>query len=372
MPGPQKPFYPILHIDTGRAWGGGQQQVLYLQRGLLDRGIPSLLVCAAESPLARKAASESGGVHEISMRGPNRLLAAVKIARLARFHGVRTIHMHSSHAHFLGLLAERLIGRDLHKVVSRMVAFQRTPNLRTKWKYLGHSVRYIAISHAVKRTLLLLGVPEEDISVVYSGIDVSRYSRCDAEKASRIAREIGITSGSFVVGAIGSLVPCKGHAVLIEAAATVVRSQANLVCLIVGEGPDRPHLESLVRANSLQGKVILVGQRREIPEFLSMMDLLVMPSLEEGLGLALLEAMAAGVPVIASNVGGMSEVVVHGETGVLVPPAQPQALAESLLALARDPKHRSVLAANARTRLNERFSRDSMVEGTLAVYRSLA
>lgn len=377
-PAPRKPFYPVLHLDTGRNWGGGQQQVLYLHRGLLERGVPSILVCRKDSPLAEKAAAEPVPSVPMEMRAGFGFQSAARIAKLARLHQANTLHMHTSYAHSLGLRAARSLKSDVHKVVSRRVAFPRKPNPFSKRKYLGRKIRYIAISSAVRETLIRLGVLENAISIVYSGINLDRFSRPEIQYPQSEIRypqsEIRnqIPPGSFVVGCVGSLVPCKGHAVLIEAIATVAKIVPNILCLIVGEGPERARLESLIRRRHLEEIVILTGQRKEVPQLLSLMNLFVMPSLQEGLGLALLEAMAAGKPVIASNVGGIPEVICDSQTGLLVPPAQPNALAEALIALSRDPARMAALASNARKRVRECFSDKSMVEGTLAVYRSLA
>ena len=371
MSDPITPFYPILHIDTGRTWGGGQQQVLYLHRGLLERGTPSILVCPRGSALAQRAAAASLPAVEVKMKAAPRFLTALRIARLARKHGVRTIHMHTSAAHSLGLAAARRLKSSLHPVVSRRVAFRRKPNFFTKRKYVGRRIKYIAISGAVKEGLFGLGVLEKDISVVYSGVDVNRFSRVDKEAAKALGGELRISPGSLVVGSVGSLVSCKGHAVLVEAMAQVLKTIPNLLCLIVGEGPERSQLESLVRRNELTGKVILPGHRDDVPELLSLMNVFVMPSLEEGLGVALLEAMAAGRTVIASKVGGIPEVVTDGQTGILVPPGRPDALAQSLADLLRDPARMTVLGSNAQKAVREKFSCEAMVEGTLRVYESL-
>jgi len=278
--------------------------------------------------------------------------------------------MHTSYAHSLGLRAARSLKNEVHKVVSRRVAFPRKPNAFSKRKYLGRKIRYIAISSAVRETLIRLGVPEKNISIVYSGIDLDRFSRPEIRNPQSEIRN-QIPPGSFVVGTVGSLSPCKGHAVLIEAIADVATIVPNILCLIVGEGPQRARLQSLIRRRHLEQIVILTGQRKEVPQLLSLMNLFVMPSLQEGLGLALLEAMAAGKAVVASNVGGIPEVICDSQTGVLVPPGQPNALAEALIALVREPARMSALASNARKRVRGCFTDESMIEGTLAVYRSL-
>ncbi len=333
--------------------------------------MPSILISQKGSSLAEKAAIESLPIIEMRMKPPFLPLTALRIAGLARANKVRTIHTHTSHAHSLGLLVASLLKSNVRMVVSRRVLFPPKRNLISRRKYLARGIRYIAISQAVKEALVRIGLPEEDVSMVYSGIDVERFSRADSERAKQLADELRIPAGSVVVGSVGSLVPCKGHAVLIEAVGRLVKEIPNIVCLIVGEGSEKAHLESLIRRHALQRKVILAGQRKEIPELLSVMSVFVMPSLEEGLGLALLEAMAAGKPVIASGVGGIREVITHGESGLLVPPGDPETLARALIALFGDPARMSSVGFRAKNRVRECFSRESMVEGTLNVYRSL-
>ncbi|MDP2895174.1 MAG: glycosyltransferase [bacterium] len=372
----ERPFYPVLHIDTGRTWGGGQQQVLHLHRGLLRKGIPSILVCPSGSALARRAIAESLPVTEVRLRRPLRLFAAMRVVRVAREHGVRTIHMHTSPAHSIGLIASRMLKGNVRMVVSRRVAFPHRNNFLTRRKYVGRGIHYIAISQAVKQTLLDLGVPEPDITVVHSGIEVERFACPDREKAHRLAAELRIPEGSFVIGSVGSLVPCKGHSVLVEAFQQIVAQASppappNPVCLIVGDGPEKPRIEISVRKKGLRDRVVFAGQREEIPELLSLMDVFVMPSLQEGLGTAALEAMAAAKPVIASNVGGLSEAVVDGRTGFLVVPGESAALARVILQLVNDPGKMSALASNASKHVRDRFSCEAMVKGTIAVYRSL-
>lgn len=375
----ERPFYPVLHIDTGRAWGGGQQQVLHLHRGMLRRGIPSILVCPKDSALARRAVGEGVPVTEARLRCPLRYAPAIRISRLAREHGVRTIHAHTSPAHSIGLIASRMLKGCVRLVVSRRVAFPRRRDFFARRKYVGRGVHYVAISRAVRQTLLDLGVPEQSISVVHSGIEIERFASPSTEKAARLARELRIPGSSFVIGSVGNLHPCKGHSVLVEAFQEIVSQSRqgapapqNPVCLIVGEGPERSRLEVLVRNKGLDRKVVLAGQREEIPELLSFMDMFVMPSLQEGLGTAALEAMAAGKPVIASSVGGLSEVIEDTRTGLLVPPGDAAALARVIRQLMNDSGRMSALASNAGKNVRERFSCEAMVEGTIAVYRSVA
>lgn len=301
----------------------------------------------------------------------------MKISRVAREYRVHTIHMHTSPAHSIGLVASRLLRGQVKMVVSRRVAFPHRKNFLTRRKYIGRDVRYVAISRAVKQTLFDLGVPEQDVSVVHSGIDVERFASPDREKALGLGAELRIPDGSFVIGSVGSLVPCKGHSVLLEAFQQVVAHASppaplNPVCLIVGDGPEKPRIEISVRKKGLKDRVVFAGQREEIPELLSLMNIFVMPSLQEGLGTAALEAMAAGKPVIASNVGGLSEVFEDGRTGLLVPPGDAAALARAILQLMNDPGKMSALASNASKHVRDRFSREAMVEGTVAVYRSVA
>lgn len=210
------------------------------------------------------------------------------------------------------------------------------------------------------------GVPTMRLTVIYSGIETNGFRV--ANGAAEAKRKLGLPASVRTVVAVGRLSPEKGHRVLIEAA-EIVRRRQDIRYLLVGDGSLRGSLSGLVAERRLEEHVRFLGFRNDIPEILSASDLLVLPSLSEGLPWVLLEAMAAGKPVIASDVGGVREVLVEGETGRLVPPGDPQALAnvlEELLAAGDEELQR--LGEAGRQRVERSFSQRAMLQGVFACY----
>jgi len=171
-----------------------------------------------------------------------------------------------------------------------------------------------------------------------------------------------------VIGSVGWLTPVKGHRVLLEAVALLRRTWPRLCVVIVGDGPLREELKRIASARGLAGAVRLLGTRADIPECLAGMDLYVQPSLNEGMGRALVEAMAAGRPVVASRVGGIPSLIEHRRTGLLVPPGDPDALAEAIAELITHPELARALGHAARQRIDATFSVAAMVRAVEAVY----
>jgi len=183
-------------------------------------------------------------------------------------------------------------------------------------------------------------------------------------------KSLGLHRNDFVIGSVGRIAPIKGHKYLIQAAEKVIKEVANAKFLIVGDGPIRDEMEELSVRLGLDERVIFTGMREDVPEVLSIMDVFVLPSINEGMGRALVEAMAMGLPCVASSVGGVPEVVTDGETGLLVPAEDPSALAEAIIRLAKDKKLAQKIAKAGQRKARSDFGAKTMVDRISAVYRN--
>lgn len=353
----------ILHIDTEKTWRGGEQQLLYLVKGLKERGYISKVVCQPESPL--EDAVKKAGVEAISirMRGELDALAAWKIGRLLRQREYDIMHTHTSHAHSIGLLS-RLFGKVNGMAVSRRVDFP----IRSRFKYNSFDVHYIAVSEAIKRVMMDGGVPENRIDVVRSCIDLSRL---DNAPIADIRADLGISKDAVVVGNIAHMADHKGQIYLIRAALIVKNKYPDTKFVIVGDGKLRKELEAEVRRLSLDGIVIFTGFRKDIASFLASFDIFAFPSHMEGLGTSLLDAMVMKRPIVSTTAGGIPEVVQDGINGLLVSPKDPEALANAIISLIEDKELRHRLGYAGRKIVEDRFTDDKVVEGTLAVYKRI-
>jgi glycosyltransferase involved in cell wall biosynthesis len=358
-----------LHIDTSRTWRGGQRQVLLTVLGLRERGHRAVLMAHPEGELARRA-SEGHDLIRLGPRAELDLHAGWKVSRIIKELKPDVVHAHDPHAVALASLAVSFstTAGCPAIVAARRVAFHLKRHAFSRWKY--HQVDcFIAASDAIHQMLVEDGVDPLRIVTVYEGIDVARVQ---AEPVANIHAEFWLPTNAPIVGAVGALTQEKGHRYLIDAAALVVREVPDARFVIFGEGDLRPSLERHVKELHLEKHVLLPGFRPDILAFVRAFDLFVMCSLHEGLGTSLLDAMAAGKATIASDTGGMPEVVAHGETGLLVSPKDHQALASAIAGLLKDDGRRAAMGRAGLERVKNVFSAERMVEKTLEVYRAHA
>jgi glycosyltransferase involved in cell wall biosynthesis len=351
----------ILHVDPERRWGGGEAQVLGLARELGARGHISRLAADPTGPLAEAAPGVGLAVVPLRIRNHFDLGAALRLRRLVPGHDV--VHFHTARAHALAPFCRRLGAR---LVVTRRMDYVPAggPYVRLLYNHAVDAV--IAISAGVRQALVRVGVRAERIRVVPSGIDVAAFVVPEAERAA-VRAGWGLAATDVVVVVVGALERRKGHAVLLAAARRLAPLAPELRYVFCGAGGEAERLAAA--AAPLDGAVRFAGFRRDVAACLAAADVVALPSLAEGLGVAALEAMAAGRAVLASRVGGLAEVVVGGVTGLLVPPGDPEALAGGLLRLARDAELRARLGAAGRARVAAEYTTARMAEGTLACYQ---
>lgn len=356
--------YATLHIDGERTWRGGEQQVLYLTTGLARRGHGVTVACQPGSPLAQRARAAGLDVAEVRMRGEADFVAVWALRRLIRRGGFDIVHMHTSHAHSLGCAAAAL-ARQGKTVVSRRVDFGVAGHPLSALKYRHGVDRYIAISEAIRQVLVTGGVDEGRIAVVPSGIDPGRF---EGVTAGRFREEFGLDPEARVIGNVAALVDHKGQRYLVAAMPRVLAAEPKAHLFILGEGALRPALEQQVAELGLEDSVTLTGFRADVAQWLAFFEVFVMASHLEGLCTSVLDALAMGLPVVATKAGGLPEIVEHETTGLLVPPKEPAPLADALVRLLRDGNLRQRLGQAGRQRVEERFTAERMVEGTLGVY----
>jgi len=358
----------VLHVNTERGWRGGEAQTLLLARGLRKLGHRCHLAVPPGSPLEIRARQEGLPVTPLAVRGEFDLAAAIRLANLLRALRTDLVHYHTSHAITLGTLASFFAGRR-KTVATRRVSFPLARNPLARFKYTIRVDRIIAVSDAIREALSVAGVPRERVSVIHSAVDLGRFDPLPDRKACR--RDLGYGDTEFLVGSIGHLAAHKGHDVLVEAAARLAPEHPGLRFLLVGKGEREGELHRRIAAAGLGEKFRLAGFREDVAAILPALDLLAFPSLSgEGSPAVLKEAMACGVPVAASNISGVREVIRPGEDGLLIPPGDPAALAEAILFFSRDRSRGSEFGRRGRERARA-FGAERMVEQTEEIYREL-
>ena len=357
-----------LHVDTAQSWRGGQNQVLLTVMGLRSRGHRTALVAHPTGELHRRFAK---GPDLIPIRSSNEIdfRAAWQLSRVLRSLRPAIVQAHDAHAVAMVAIARSLsrLNPSPRFVVSRRVDFNLRRNAFSQWKYAQVDL-FLCSSNAIRTMLISDGIPRERTTTVYDGVDlrqVETVPRLDVHADLRIPKDAPL------VGNVAALVPHKGHRYLIEAAATVVRQVPDARFVIVGEGQLKETLRKQISELHLERHVLLTGFRLDALSIQKGFDLFAMSSVTEGMGSVLLDSMAMGQAIVATRSGGIPEVLIDDQTGVLVNTRNPDALASAIVRLLGEPGQRARLGAAARQRVRNLFSVEQMVQGTLDAYARL-
>jgi len=311
----------ILHVEAGRYFYGGARQVAYIIEGLAQRGIENVLACPLDAEIA-EAVGTFATVYPLPMGGDADPGMAFRLAKLILATRPDLVHVHSRRgADLWGAIAARMAGVSC--VLSR-----RVDNPESRWlvalKYKLYD-HVITISEGIREVLLAEGVAPHTVTCVRSAVSAGPYlHRVDA---AAFRHKFGFPENAFVVGMVAQLIPRKGHRYLFKAILDLRENFPTLRIVLFGKGPLPNELENIVLRDGLSQIVCFAGFRDDLSKWLGGLDILAHPADMEGLGVSLLEAAAAGVPIVASRVGGMPEAVQDGVTGILISPGDALAAA---------------------------------------------
>jgi glycosyltransferase involved in cell wall biosynthesis len=359
----------ILHLTTATTWRGGEQQMAYLASCLALFGHEQLVLCPAGSAVEARMKELSIPCHTYTKRGNIDFAFARKLSRLASEEQVSLIHLHESRAHTLGFLSALLFGNKVPMVVHRRVAFPVSNNIFSKLKYNHSSVsRIICISDKVKEITAPSIRNKNKLVTIYSGVDLARFK--DKLPTGILHREYDIEAKVKIIGNIAALTSEKDFYTFIDTAEILLSKRNDLVFMIIGDGPLSQDLQAYINERSLQGKVILTGRHNDVPDILPELSVLLVTSLAEGLNTTILDAFACKVPVVATETGGIPEIVHHRETGLLAAIKNSGMLAEMTSLLLEDVVLRKRLVENAFQNLS-RFSVEEMALQTARLYEDV-
>ncbi len=355
----------VLHVESGRHLYGGAKQVLYIMEGLARRGVTNLLACPLGAHIATPARA-CAQVFELPMKGDADLGLAWRLKRLIQAERPDVVHLHSRRgADLWGGVAARMAGVSC--VLSR-----RVDNPEARWlvalKYRLYD-HVITISEGIRQVLLAEGLAPSRVTTVRSAVDAAPYLRDYDKPAFRAS--LGLPADAPVAGMVAQLIPRKGHRYMLAALKDVLPRHPALQVLVFGRGPLEAELRQAIADQGLAGNVRLMGFVDNLPEILGCLDLLVHPADMEGLGVSLLQASAARVPIIATRAGGMPEAVRDDVNGLLIAPGDVRALAAAMNRLLDDATLRARMGDAGRKRVLDEFSVEAMCEGNLGVYRKI-
>jgi len=365
----QRGPFSTLHINTSREWRGGERQTLLLAQGLHDADHPTRVVCPPGSELEKRCGDAGITVHPLTMRGEVDLKAIRQLRRWIREETPDYVHTHTAHAHTLGGFARWGLGPLC--LAQRRVPFSilrsGTPFV-TPWKYRRLADHVIAISQQVAKILEADGIATDRISIIPDGVPPLPEPEITP---TRWRQQFRISDRGPLIGSVGALSREKGHVHLIEALPHLKHRSDPVQLVLVGDGPEKLALSERARALGMNGRVHFSGFQSDVSSAIHAFDVFVQPSLEEGLGTSLLDALQALRPVVATAVGGIPEVIRDGETGRLVPAADPSALAAAIDALLDDSKEANRMAHIGKDQVDDQYSLKALVEGNIELYHRL-
>jgi glycosyltransferase involved in cell wall biosynthesis len=355
----------ILHIETGQHLYGGALQVLHLMEGLKKQGFQNTLAYVKDSEINR-AAEEFSDIYGIPMSGeldPAFFFRLLKIIRNAR---PDIVHIHSRRgADIWGGIAAALAKTGA--VITRRVDNPEHPWI-AKFKYRLYD-RVITISEGIKRVLLSEGVPLKKITCIPSAINTRPFEgRC---QKSWFYKEFNLNPESKIIGVIGQLIKRKGHRYLINAAPEILKKYPHTMFLFFGKGPLKKQLRRLCDEKNIASRVYFAGFRTDLERILPCLDLIVHPATMEGLGVSLLQAAASRLPIVATRVGGIPEIVHDGVNGYLVNSGNIKEITRAVINLLENPAMSKKFGQAGHNIVSSHFSIEAMVKGNICVYKNM-
>jgi glycosyltransferase involved in cell wall biosynthesis len=386
----------LLHIITRLDKGGSAQTVFLILRALKKQNFQSALISglslesemrpeeikAVEKDIRRL---ESDGVELVHCSSLVRriniakdLRALLSLRRIIKKTKPLIVHTHTSKAGFLGRLAARLSG---------IPVIVHTPHGHIFYGYFGRfktkvfiilerlasrlTDKIVALTEREKEDYLLFKIAKEDkFFVIHSGVELKELQELSSEEKQDFKKELGVPENSFIVGTVGRLVPVKGPEFLVEAAKHIIPNFPRTYFLFTGDGYLRASLEEQALKLGIQKNIIFLGWREDVVKIISLFDIFALPSLNEGMGRVLVEAMALEKPIVASHVGGIPDLITHGKNGFLVPPKNPGQLAKYIRLLIEDKGKRKRIGQQGK-KTAQNFSKEVMVEKVTELYRKL-
>ena len=358
----------ILHISSPLTWRGGEQQLAYLLEELKAKGMEQEVLCAKGSAVESYCLNNNITCFTFNRKNL-RIVPANIINRICLNNNIDLIHTHDSHGHTAALISALLFGNVIPLIVSRRTIFPIGQNWLSRFKYNHSSVsRIVCVSEKIKEQISNSISDNSKVVTVHSGIDVSRFkNKCD--ETIQIS-DLGTNLSHPFIGNIAAITEEKDYFTFVNTAEAYYKTGDQGTFFIIGDGPYRTQIEQYIEEKGLKDKIILTGFRNNIAAIIKQLDCLLFTSNSEGLGTSILDAMACNIPVVATRTGGIPEIVLHDNTGLLAPVKNAEELAECLHKITGDSLYRRKLIQNAHTNVYN-FTKQKMAILTYDIYQQV-
>ncbi|MDH5608011.1 MAG: glycosyltransferase family 4 protein [Cyclobacteriaceae bacterium] len=358
----------ILHLSTEPSWRGGERQILFLHQELLAKGIDSSIACRENSPVHDFCIENKLPFIAWPFRSAYDLITAHKIKSFCRENSIHILHMHTAKGHTLGVMAG-LMGLKITMVLSRRVDFSVKHNWLSRFKYNYPAIKkIICVSDKIREIMRPDLVNPSVLTVVHSGIDLRPFE--NKKKNTYLKEKYKLPGGTILIGNTSALADHKDYFTFIDTAKALTKTRKGVKFFIIGEGPLEKEIRAYIKDNQLENDIIMTGFITEIPYILKSLDVFLFTSKTEGLGTSVLDALAAGLPVVATRAGGVKEIISHQENGYLCETGDIQSLAESVSDLIENPG-KAQKFINKGYETVKKFSKAATAQKTLEIYQQL-
>lgn len=362
-----EPLLRILHTEWSDGWGGQEQRVVSEMAGMLQRNHHMVLATRPQCRIAKKASDRGIPLLLMDMKGKFDLRTILKLARFLKQEHIQVVNTHSSIDSWIGSLAAKLAGTPV-LVRTRHINLPLKRNWLNFVHYLPDAI--VTCGEAMRRQLTdRYGFPANQLANIPTGIDFTRSQPSKSRDEARHA--LGLARHAYVVLMVGIMRGVKRHEVALRAFRELATAHPEAELLLAGEGPMLPDMQRLASELGIADKVRFLGHREDVPDLMTAADLLLLTSRSEGVPQAVAQALGLGLPVVATAVGGVPELVIHEKTGLLVPPENPKATAEAMLRLVNNPLFATQLGQEGRRRVLSEFNLNSMLDKTEHLFEAL-
>jgi glycosyltransferase involved in cell wall biosynthesis len=360
----------IVHINSADHWAGGEVHVFLLCKALIEKGHHVTLVCRPGSAIDQKFRSENMPVYNLSLKGSADAISVLGLVKFCRSQQVGILHAHLGRDYWIAIMTQ-LFCHHLKTVFTRHLVLKVKRDCFHRWLFKKVN-RVIAVSKAVEEMLIAGGVGHEKIATVYNGIDYQLY----ASAKKKVLRTIfSIEEGTPIIGMVGTVSPHKGLDIFLQSMPIILDQNPKARFVVVGDdlrgGSYIQALKEMAGKLGVEKSIHFLGPCDNVPEIMADFDILILASRNESFGLVIVEAMAAGKPVVAAEVGGVKEIVVADETGLLFPAGDSQALAQKVAILLNDQARAESMGRRGAERAKHLFNSEAMATHTIQVYNEL-
>ncbi|MEM9819449.1 MAG: glycosyltransferase family 4 protein [Bacteroidota bacterium] len=359
----------VLHFSSARTWRGGEQQIAYLIDELLKNDIQQIVYCPNNSALHQYCLQEKINCYTYRKIASINPFPGIQLQGIVKKESVHLIHLHDAHAHTFACLGALWTNNPVPMILSRRVMVPIKKNRFSQWKYRHPSIKAILCVSAFVKKILEVELPNDHrLKVIPSGVDLHKMSQATTHD---LHQEWSIPPQNQIIANIAAIGAFKDYFTFVDTAEILLQKRPQLTFLIIGgDGGETAAIKAYVQEKGLSQAILFTGFRKDIPAILPAIDVLLFTSKMEGLGTSLLDAFAARVPVVATDAGGIPEIVIDEKTGLLAPVGDAAQLARQVLRLLNTPALRAQVLEAAKIHLQQ-FSKAKMALNTLAVYRKV-